>query len=161
MATGSECIAIVMKNQTATPITIGKGVQVTQVVAVNRVPPIEIMPGTLEKLDEMQEIRQTKMSIEWRKETLLQQLDLPELESWSGANCTSAYALLTKYHDIFSLKPRELGCTSLAKFQISVFDDEPFKERFQRISPPMVGEVRAHMKEMLEVGTIHPSQSPL
>ena len=41
-----------------------------------------------------------------------------------------------------------------------VVDDEPFKERFQRIPPPMVDEICAHMKEMLEVDAIYPSQSP-
>ena len=40
-----------------------------------------------------------------------------------------------------------------------VVDGEPFKETFQRI-PPMVEEVRAHVKEMLEVGAICPRQSP-
>ena len=49
---------------------------------------------------------------------------------------------------------------SLAKHEIQVVDDEPFKERLQRIPHPMVEEVRAHMKEMLEVGTMCPSQSP-
>ena len=78
----------------------------------------------------------------------------------SGANHTSASDLLNKYHDIYLLEPGELGCTSLAKHEIRVVDDKPFKERFQMIPPPMVEEVRAHMKEMLEVGTIHPSQSP-
>ena len=46
------------------------------------------------------------------------------------------------------------------KHEIRVVDDEPFKERFQRIPPLMVDVVHAHMKEMLEAGTIHPSQSP-
>ena len=53
-----------------------------------------------------------------------------------------------------------MGCTGLVKHEIMAVDDEPFKERFQRIPPPMVEEVRAHMKEMLEAGVIHPSQSP-
>ena len=79
---------------------------------------------------------------------------------WSGAICTSALALLIEYHDIFSLEPGELECTSLVKHEIKGFDDKPFEERFQRIPPPMVEEVRAHMRQMLEVGTIHPSQSP-
>ena len=48
----------------------------------------------------------------------------------------------------------------LANHEIRVKDDEPFKERFQRILPVMVDEVCAHMKEMLEVGAIFPSQSP-
>ena len=47
----------------------------------------------------------------------------------------------------------------LARHDIKVTDDEPFKERSQRIPPPMVGEVCTHNKEMLEVGEIHPSYS--
>ena len=90
----------------------------------------------------------------------LQQLDLSGLEGWPGTNHASTHALLTGYHDIFSLKPGELGCTGLAKQEIRVVDDEPFKERLLRIPPPMVEEVRVHMKEILESGAIHPSQSP-
>ena len=108
----------------------------------------------------MQGIWWTKISIEKKKETHLQQLDLSGLEGWSGANCTSAHSLLTEYHDIFLLEPRELGSTSLVKHETKVVDDEPFKERFWRIPPSMVEEVRAHVKEMLEVGATHPSQSP-
>ena len=56
---------------------------------------------------------------------------------------------------------RSWACTDLAKYKdFKVTDDEPFKERFWRIPPPMVDEVHSHMKKMLEVGTIHPSQSP-
>ena len=33
-------------------------------------------------------------------------------------------------------------------------------KRFQRIPPLIVGKVCAHVKEMLELGAIHPSQSP-
>ena len=100
------------------------------------------------------------MSIEHRKEMLLQQLDLSGLEGWFGTNHTSAHALLTEYHDIFLLESGELACTGLAKHDIRIVDDDPFKERFWRIPPPMVEEVRAHMKELLEVGAIHPSHSP-
>ena len=41
MATGSRCVTIVIKNQTAAPILIVKGVKVTQVVAVISVSPVE------------------------------------------------------------------------------------------------------------------------
>ena len=91
------------------------------------------------------------MTVEQRKEMLLQQLDLSGLYGWSGANCTPAHA---------KLEPRELGCMSITKYEIWLVDVEHFKERFQRIPPIMVEEVRALMKEMLEVGAIHPSQSP-
>ena len=85
-----------------------------------------------------------KMSIECRKEMLLQQLDVSGQEGYSGANCTSAHALLTEYHDIFSLEPGGLGCTGLAKHDIRVVDDEPFKERFQRIPPHGGGSEGSH-----------------
>ena len=38
-------------------------------------------------------------------------------------------------------------------------DDTPFKEQFRQIPPPMVEEVRNHLREMLESGAIRPSQS--
>ena len=61
---------------------------------------------------------------------LLQQLDLSDLDRWSGVNQVAAHTLLADYHDIFSLKPGEIGCTDLAKHNIRVVDDEPFKEWF-------------------------------
>ena len=67
----------------------------------------------------------------------------------------AAPTLLAEYHDIFSLEPGELGCTNLAKHEIRVVDDEPFKEQFKRIPPPMVDKVQTHVK-MLEVCAICP-----
>ena len=62
------------------------------------------------------------MSVERRREVLLQQLCLSGLEVWSEANQVSAHTLLPKYQYIFSLKPGELGCTDLAKHEIRVVD---------------------------------------
>ena len=119
-----------------------------------------LAPDTLERLDEIQGIQWNKMMIEQRKKLLLQQLDLSGLDKWSNRNQTDAWTLLAGYHDIFSLQPGELGCMDLANHEIRVVDDKPFQERFWRIPPLMVDEVHAHMKEMLEVTTIHLSQSP-
>ena len=47
------------------------------------------------------------------------------------------------------MEPGELGCTDSVKCEIRIVSNGPFKERFQRIPPPMVDEVHAHMKEML------------
>ena len=80
---------------------------------------------------------------------VFQQLELSGLERCSDKNQAATKVLLAEYHDIF-LEPGELGCTHLAKHEIRVTEDEPFKERFQRIPPPMVDEVHAHMKEMSE-----------
>ena len=45
-------------------ITIATGIKVAQVVAANAVPQVEAALGTLAKLDEIQGIQQTRMSIE-------------------------------------------------------------------------------------------------
>ena len=70
-----------------------------------------------------------------------------------------ACQLLAEYHDVFSLDTAELGCTHSTEHTIKVTDDTPFKEHFRQIPPPMVEEVRNHLKEMLELGAIRPSQS--
>ena len=46
-----------------------------------------------------------------------------------------------EYHDIFSLDKNKMGCTNAAKHIIELLDEEPFKERFQRIAPPLLDEV--------------------
>ena len=53
LTTGSKCVAVVIKNQVAAPIAIGKGIKITWVVDANRVPPVQVVPGMLEKLDEI------------------------------------------------------------------------------------------------------------
>ena len=41
---------IILTIKMALPSTIGKRIKITQVVAVNRVPPVEVVPGMLETL---------------------------------------------------------------------------------------------------------------
>ena len=60
---------------------------------------------------------------------------------------------------MFSLDLAELGCTHSTEHIIKVTDNTPFKEWFGQILPPMVEEVRNHLKEILESGAIRPSQS--
>ena len=90
---------------------------------------------------------------------LFDELDLSGLDSWTPELADAACWLLAKYHDVFSLDPAELGCTHSTEHIIKVTDDTPFKEQFRQIPPPLVEEVRNHLKEMLESGTIRPSQS--
>ena len=75
---------VVVKNLTAIPITITKGVKVALVVAANVVPPVKLTPHTLEKLDEIQGIQQNKMMVGQGKILLFQQLDLSGLDKWPG-----------------------------------------------------------------------------
>ena len=94
VSTGSRQVAVIVKNLMAIPITIAKGIKVTQVVAANAVPQVEVVTRTLEKLDKMQGIQWTRMSVEWRREVLFQQLDLYVLEGSSNENQVATHALL-------------------------------------------------------------------
>ena len=91
---GCKWVAVVVKNLMAIPITVAKSIKVAQVATPNVVPPMEMVPGTLEALDKMQGIQQTKMLVERRKEVLLQQLDLSNLKGSSGANQVTTWAFL-------------------------------------------------------------------
>ena len=117
-------MAVVVKNMMATPFTITKGIKVIHVVAVNVVPTVKVTPNTQERLDEMQGIQWTKMMVEQRKKLLFQQMDLSGLGKWLDRNQVAAQTLLAEYHNIFSLKPGELGCTDLAKHEIRVVNNE-------------------------------------
>ena len=88
-------------------------------------------------------------------------LDLSGLDQWPEEKVKHACELLIEYHDIFSLYDNELGCASQVKHNIKVTDDEPFKEQFQCILPPLLEEVRTHVNDMLQAGAIRPSSSPL
>ena len=59
-----------------------------------------------------------------------------------------------------TLEPNEIGCTDATEHVIELMKDEPFKERFHCIAPPLVDEVCQHIQEMLDGGAIQPSQSP-
>ena len=73
-------VAVIEKNLMAILITVTKGINVTHVVGANGVPQMEVVSGTLETLDEIQGIQQTRMLVEWRRNVLFQQLDLSGLE---------------------------------------------------------------------------------
>ena len=64
-----------------------------------------------------------------------------------------------EYHDIFLLDKNEIGCMDAAEHIIELLDEEPFKERFWRIAPPLLDEVREHLQDMLDGGAIRTLQS--
>ena len=106
------------------------------------------------------ESRSKPMSVALRQEKLLEKLNLDGLAHWSPENMAAVRELVLAYHDVFPLESNELGCTSAIKHEICIKNDEPFKERFRCIPPPLLEEVRASLRDMLEVGAIHLSQSP-
>ena len=100
-----------------------------------------------------------RLTVRQRQGKLLEELDLSGLASWPPELADSAESLLAEYHDVFSLEPSELGCTHSTEHIIKVMDSTPFKKRFRQIPPPLVEEVCNHLHEMLDSGTIQPSQS--
>ena len=100
-----------------------------------------------------------KLMIRQRRGKLFDELDLSGLDSWAPELVEKACQLLAEYHNVFLLDLVELGCTHSTEHTFKVTDDTPFKEHFRQIPPPMVEEVRNHLKEMLELGAIRPSQS--
>ena len=88
------------------------------------------------------------LSVEEHKEKLMATLDLLGLDQWPEEKVKHACELLMEYHDIFSLDDNELGCASQVKHNIKVTNDEPFKEQFRCIPPPLLEEVRTHVNDM-------------
>ena len=156
---GSKKAVVVVWNHTAYPQTLQKKTPVARAIPIQLLPKTP-EPGSLPVPDEVCPDPQTpKLTIRQRHGKLFDELDLSGLDSWAPKLADKACWLLAKYHDIFSLDLAELGCTHSTEHTIKVTDDTPFKEHFRRIPPPMVEEVRNHLKEMLESSAIQPSQS--
>ena len=74
---------------------------------------------------------------------------------------TCAQELIQEYYDIFLLDKNELSCTNSVKHKIEITDNEPFKEHFRCIPPPLLDKVRQHIEEMLEASAIRHSNSSM
>ena len=94
------------------------------------------------------------MTVQEWQDKLLEKLNLDGLSQWTPRNAAIARELLLSYHDAFVLEPDKLGCMSTIEHEIHLSDEEPFKERFRCIPPPLLDEVCASLRDMLEAGTI-------
>ena len=163
---GSQSVSVVLQNLTAQPIHLAWGWVMGRVVATNAVPDAQCSLDLLKKLDDEDPDRPepVKLSTQQRQDLLLAALQkdsgLDCLKEWLPDLAQKAVALLLEFHHVFSLEPNEIGCTDTMEHIIEPMKDEPFKERFWCIAPPLVDEVHQHIQEMLDSGTIRPSQSP-
>ena len=98
--------------------------------------------------------RKNHMTVQEWQDKLLEKLNLDGLGQWTPHNAAIARELLLSYHDAFALKSDELGCMSAIEHEIRLSDEEPFKERFRCIPPPLLDKVCASLRDMLEAGTI-------
>ena len=156
---GSKKAVVVVQNKTAYPQTLQKKTPVARAMAIQPVPETP-KPGNIQVQDKVCPDPQTpKLMIRQRHGRLFNELDLCCLDLRAPKLADKACQLFAKYHDIFSLDPAELGCTHSTEHTIKVTDDTPFKEQFRQIPPPMVEEIRNHLREMLDSSAIRPSQS--
>ena len=156
---GSKKAVVVVQNNTAYPQTLWKRTPMARVVSMLPVPEPPKPDSSQVKDDTCPDLNTPKLTVRQRHGKLFDELDLTGLDSWTPELADAAHQLLAEYHDVFSLDLVELGCTHSTEHTINMTDDTPFKEQFRRIPPPMVEEVRNHLKEMLESGAIRPSQS--
>ena len=134
--------------------------------AANAISEAQCSLELLKQLDDEGEAKPelAKLSTQQRQELLLAALKkdggLDHLKEWPPELAKKVVALLLEFHHVFSLEPNEIGCMDTTKHVIELMKDEPFKERFHRIAPPLVDEVCQHIQEMLDGSAIRPSQSP-
>ena len=114
------------------------------VVSTSLVPPAELSPELEAMLGE--EPRPEPLSVAARQKKLLEKLNLEGLTHWSLENVVAVRELVQAYHDVFTLEGNELGCTSAIEPEIRIENDEPFKERFWHIPPPLLEEVHASLQ---------------
>ena len=155
---GSSKVSLMVRNASDSHIFLKKGVQVAQVMLASPVLPTELSPEMEATLS--MESRPEPMSVTARQEKLLEKLNLDGLAHWSPGNAVVARGLPLVYHDVFALESNELGCTSAIEHEIHIKNGEHFKEQFWHIPLPLLEEVHASLRDMLEVGAIQPSQSP-
>ena len=153
----SERVSLVVRNVSDSHIYLKKGVPMARVVSASLVPPTELSPEMEATLGA--ESQPKPMSVAVRQEKLLEKLNLDGLAHWSPENVVAARELVLAYHDVFTLESNELGCTSAIEHEIRIENDEPFKEWFWHIPPPLLEEVCTSLRDMLETGAIHLSQS--
>ena len=166
---GSRMAHVILRNGMSHPIHLCQRQLVGQVVAANLVPEAKVMLEFMNKLSEDdadtdEKEKSPKLMIPEWQQLLIEILEwdggLDMLKDWLEKEALDTRWLLMEFHHVFSLNKNEMGCTDTTEHVIKLANSEPFKERFRRIAPPLVEEVREHIQEMLDGGAIRPSNSP-
>ena len=142
---GSFQVPICLWNLSSHPIVVVIG----KVTLANQVPLVVLPMGALGESAHGPE-----------KDGILKELNLQDLEEWSKEEQDKARKLLVKWEHLFACNNLDLGMTSLIKHQIKLTDQMPFNECYWHISPHMYDDVKAHLKEMLDIGAIQKSHRP-
>ena len=165
-------VPLVMRNDTSREIVLTKGTRVAMLSPANLEKPVSrkweqrVAKSLLESETAIAlksaQLEYTKRNLHEteRFNKLLSKIDLKGMDEWSKDQKDKVYQLMNQYHDLFALEDKELGKTSLVKHKIKLTDKKPFKLRHRRIPPHEYEEVKAHLKEMEDIGAIRKSHSP-
>ena len=91
--TGSNCVAVAIRNNTSEWVAIDKGVPIARMEAANMIPPVD---GSL-VTSASQPIE--LMSNNQHQEALMEKLDLSGLNTWDEELATQARNLPREYHE--------------------------------------------------------------
>ena len=143
---GSRTMTVVLCNLMGKLVHLQAGRVIARVLAANVIPEGKPTPELIKKLDEQDpESALKKLSIEERQKLLMELLwqegGLDQLVDWTPEQAWKFEQLLMEYHDSFSLDKNEMGCTDAVEHIIELLDEDPFKERFWQIAPPLLDEV--------------------
>ena len=150
---GSNRVTVGLKNISSRPITIPPGTVVGQLQQAKMVP----------KIQKASTKEQDKQGPNGGKEgsRVLDKLNLEGLDAWTADQQQAVKDLLVVTADVFSKNDLDLGKCNMLKHDIEITDPQHFKERYRRIPPHLYEEVKAHLQEMVEVGAMRRSFSPL
>ena len=146
---GYSWVPICLCNMSVHAMEILAKTVVGQVIPTNQVPPVVHLTRTAKEA-----------IINPPKGWVLEALDLQGLKEWPESEQQQARELLLKWEHLFTHNDLDLGKIALIKHKIRLTDQTPFKERYRHIPPYMYDNVRAHIREMLDIGAIHKSHSP-
>ena len=154
---GSQNVSVVLRNLTSKTIHLTPGRCMARIATANEVP--EAVPSP-ELAKELVEAQGKELTIEERQKLLMELLrqdgGLEQLKEWPSELALKFERMLMEHHHIFSLDKNEIGCTDTVEHIIELMDDEPFKERFRQIAPPLLEEVQENLQDMWMEGQSGP-----
>ena len=124
----SKVVAVVVRNRTTYPQTLGKSTPVARAVTVTWILELTMLSSSMKEPGEDHGHQAPKLTKKQQQEKLFEELDLSSLESWPPELAAATQTLLAEYHDIFLLEPSQLGCAHSMTHVIKVTDNTPFKE---------------------------------
>ncbi|KAK3106295.1 hypothetical protein FSP39_017215 [Pinctada imbricata] len=89
----------------------------------------------------------------------IDQMNIPR-DELTSTQLSQVNSLLHDFQDILSTGDRDIGHNEAVKHRIELSNEIPFKQRYRKIPPSMIDEVREHIQQLLEGNIIRKSHSP-